>query len=351
MDRAGSVIACIWDFDKTLIPGYMQASLLREYGIDEAALWEEIDALPAKFREKGIRLSDALAYLNYLLELVRSGRLPGLSKAKLMRYGEQLIFFPGIPELFSVLREDVERDERCRVYGITLEHYIISSGHAEMIRGSRVAPLVDGIFACEFLENEIADAAKNFFERSQNRGTAAEKNGTENASEFYDNADQIAFAEIERSSCGADESEIRQVACVIDNTQKTRCLFEINKGSNRNAAIDVNATVDDRNRRVPFCNMIYIADGPSDIPAFSVIRGRGGKAFAVYDPGNEKEFAQNDRMLGEGRIDAYGPADYRLEGATARWLRMHVRKIVQRMLDERERLTEKLVGKPPGHIL
>jgi molybdopterin-biosynthesis enzyme MoeA-like protein len=122
--------------------------------------------LPAKFREKGIRLSDGLAYLNYLLELVRSGRLPGLSKAKLMRYGKQLTFFPGIPELFSVVREDVEQDERRRDYGITLEHYIISRGHAEMIRESRVAPFVDGILACEFLENEIADAAKHFFERS-----------------------------------------------------------------------------------------------------------------------------------------------------------------------------------------
>ena len=31
-----NIIACIWDFDKTLIPGYMQAPLFRRYGIDEA---------------------------------------------------------------------------------------------------------------------------------------------------------------------------------------------------------------------------------------------------------------------------------------------------------------------------
>jgi hypothetical protein len=343
-ERSAKVVACVWDFDRTLIPGYMQGPLLREYGIDEAALWEEIDALPARFREKGIRLSDTLAYLNYLLELVGSGRLRGLSRAKLMRYGEQLTFFPGIPELFSVLKEDVEGDDRCRACGITLEHYIVSSGHGEIIRGSRVAPLVDGIFACEFLEDEIAHAVKGFLERS---GPAPEGN----APPSCENGNQIAFAEIEKSSWEAEERDIQRIACVIDHTQKTRCLFEINKGTNKNAAIDVNATVDDRDRRVPFCNMIYIADGPSDIPAFSLVRSRGGKAFAVYDPANEREFAQNDRMLEEGRIDAYGPADYRLGSPTARWLRMHLGKIVRRILDERAQWTEKLVGRPPEHIL
>jgi hypothetical protein len=354
MDKVGNVVACIWDFDKTLIPGYMQAPLFREYGIDEAALWKEIDALPARLQKKGIRLSDTLAYLNYILELVRSGRLPGLSKAKLACYGEQLTFYPGIPELFSILREDVESDERCRVHGITLEHYIISSGHGEIIRGSRVAPLVDGIFACEFLENEIADAARIFFERAQKMKLAAREkdNISEEMGTFecYENTDQIAFEEMDEIAMGAN-GEIKQIACVIDNTQKTRCLFEINKGSNRNSAIDVNATVDNRNRRVPFHNMIYIADGPSDIPAFSLVRSRGGKAFAVYDPRREKEFVQNDRMLEDGRIDAYGPADYRLESPTARWLRMHVKRIAQRMLDEREQLAERLIGKPPEHFL
>ncbi|MDR0741001.1 MAG: haloacid dehalogenase-like hydrolase [Puniceicoccales bacterium] len=354
MNQAGNVIACIWDFDKTLIPGNMQAPLFREYGIDENVFWKEIDTLSAKFRNRGIRLSDTLAYLNYILELVKQGRLPKLSKAKLMCYGRQLTFFPGIPEFFSVLKEDIAGDERYRAEGITLEHYIISGGHVETIRGSGVAPFVDGIFACEFLEDEIGKEVKNFWERIERKRLSVEQNDDSEEENDYnknhENADQIVFDEIEYSISYGERAEIEQIACAIDNTQKTRCLFEINKGSNKHPAIDVNAAMDESHRRVPFCNMIYIADGPSDIPAFSVIRSHGGKAYAVYDPSQENEFAQNDRMLAEGRIDAYGAADYRLESSTAKWIRMHVKKIAQRILNEREQLQEKLIGKPPGHF-
>jgi hypothetical protein len=353
-ESMGGVIACIWDFDKTLIPGNMQAPMFREYGIDGSVFWKEVDALPSKLLSRGIRLSNTLAYINYILEFVKQGYFHGLSKKKLMGYGQQLTFFPGIPEFFSILKEDITGDERCRAEGITLEHYIVSSGHAETIRGSRVAPFIDGIFACEFLENEIEKEAKDFFGRMEkkrlNIETINDSLVENDSGESRESVDQIVFDEIENTISYDEGMEIRQIASVIDNTQKTRCLFEINKGSNKNPAIDVNATVDDRNRRVPFGNMIYIADGPSDIPAFSVIRSRGGKAFAVYDPNKDGEFVQNDQMLEEGRIDAYGPADYRPDSSTAKWIRMHVKKIAKRILDGREQLREKLIGKPPEHI-
>ena len=37
--------------------------------------------------------------------------------------------------------------------------------------------------------------------------------------------------------------EISQVGMTVDNTIKTRFIFEINKGSNKNPAIDVNSRV------------------------------------------------------------------------------------------------------------
>jgi hypothetical protein len=354
MNGYGTIIACIWDFDRTLIPGYMQAPLFREYGIDELLFWKEIDELPSKLRKKDIHLSETFAYLNYVLELVKMGRLPGLSKEKLMRYGQQLKFFPGIPEIFSILREDIENHGPYRSKGITLEHYIVSSGHCEIIRGSKIAPWIEDIFASEFLGNEIEEEARGFLEKIVKKSMDIER-----GEDFFENGDlrevaedrnQILLQGMGEGEESEGEREVRQIACAVDNTRKTRCLFEINKGSNKNSAINVNAKVKNCDRRIPFENMIYIADGPSDIPAFAVIRERGGKAFAVYDPSNEKEFEQNDRMLAEERIDAYGPTDYRPDSPTAKWIRMHVQKIAKRIFEEREQLAEKRIGKLPEHL-
>ncbi len=40
-------------------------------------------------------------------------------------------------------------------------------------------------------------------------------------------------------------------------------------------------------RKVPFKNMIYIGDGLTDIPCFSLIKNNGGFAFGVFDPRDE----------------------------------------------------------------
>ena len=46
-----NIIACVWDFDKTLIPAYMQAPLFRRYGIDEPTFWSETNALAENYKK------------------------------------------------------------------------------------------------------------------------------------------------------------------------------------------------------------------------------------------------------------------------------------------------------------
>jgi hypothetical protein len=329
----------------------MQAPLFHDYGIDEVSFWAVIDAFSAKLRERNIRLSDTLVYLNFILAAVRQGYFRGFSKEKLTRYGEKLSFFPGVPEIFSILKMDIEGNELYRANKITLEHYIISSGHAEIIRGSQVASFVDNIFACEFLGREIEDEIQKIFQKQKDsQSEQEERSSVEN---FYENDKQISLGDISDSFTFKGQSEgsteIKQIACVVDNTQKTRYLFEINKGCNKNLAIDINSVIGEQNRRIPFRNMIYIADGLSDVPAFSVIRSHGGKAFAVYNPSNEDEFAQNDRLLEEGRIDAYGPADYRPGSSTTKWLRLHVQKIAQKIVSDRALVTSKTANSSSDH--
>lgn len=310
-----NIIACIWDFDKTLIPEYMQSPLFRRYGVNETNFWAETNSLVEHYRRRGYHLSGEIAYLNHLLTYVLSGAMTKLNNHVLRDCGRDIRFYPGIPSFFDQAKTFVTEKEVYRKHDIQLEHYIVSTGLAEMIRGSEIAPYVEGIWGCEFIENPLQP------------GFLQQK-------EFEMNA----------------EAEIAQIGMVIDNTTKTRALFEINKGTNKNPAIDVNANITPEDRRIPFQNMIYIADGPSDIPSFSVVKKGGGKAFAVYNPARPDEFAQNDRLRQVGRIDHYGPADYTATSSTAQWLKLHVQSICDRIVSDREAAVAQRVSRPPRHL-
>jgi hypothetical protein len=74
-----NIIACVWDFDKTLIPEYMQAPLFRRYAVDEARFWAETNALAANYLQRGYHIAPEISYLNHLLTYVLAGKMPGLN--------------------------------------------------------------------------------------------------------------------------------------------------------------------------------------------------------------------------------------------------------------------------------
>lgn len=310
-----NIIACVWDFDKTLIPDYMQAPLFRRYGIDEATFWAETNALADHYRKRGYYIAPEISYLNHLLTYALAGKMPGLSNKILRECGAEIKFYPGLPEFFASSRAWVKAKPEYAKHEIVLEHYVVSTGLAEMIRGSALAPQLDGVWACEFIENPL----------------------------------QPGFLRQKELSIEA-AAGIAQIGIMIDNTTKTRAIFEINKGTNRNPAIDVNAKVSAEDRRIPLQNMIYIADGPSDVPSFSVVKKGGGQTYAVYNPANRAEFAQNDRLRQTGRIDHYGPADYTDNSPTTNWLHMHIEKICDRIVADREAAVALRVSRPPRHL-
>jgi len=310
-----NTIALIWDFDKTLIPDYMQSPLFRRYGIDEANFWAETNALMEHYRSRGYHLAGELGYLNHLLTYVQSGQMAGLNNRILQECGADIRFYPGLPDFFDRAKGFVQEKPKYLEHDISLEHYIVSTGIAPMVRGSAIAKYVDGIWAAEFIENPL----------------------------------QPGFLKQKELPIDAT-AEIAQIGMMIDNTGKTRAIFEINKGSNKNPAIDVNAKMAAEDRRIPVQNMIYIADGPSDVPSFSVVKGGGGRAYAVYNPAKPAEFEQNDRLLQNGRIHGYGPADYTATSSTAQWLRMHVHQICDRIVTDRETAVAQKASKPPRHL-
>jgi molybdopterin-biosynthesis enzyme MoeA-like protein len=306
-----NVIAVIWDFDKTLSPFYMQKPLFEAYDIDEDVFWREVNGLPAFYEKAGIRVPRDTCYLGHLLSYSKSGRMPGLNNARLRELGANITFFPGIPEIFDNLMRVVAKPV-FREGDLRLEHYVVSTGLLEMVRGSKINDKLAGIWASEFIE--------------------------EPAGPGYDVNDC--------PKAGA----ISQIAGFLDNTTKTRALFEINKGVNKEKSITVNDYIPEEERRVPFKNMIYVADGPSDIPSFSVIKKHGGLTFAVYDPNSKEHYKQVLSLHENGRVEHFGAADYREGTETDRWLQAHVERIAERMMDERKRATSSKVSKEPTHI-
>lgn len=105
----------------------------------------------------------------------------------------------------------------------------------------------------------------------------------------------------------------------ITFTEKTRYLFEINKGIPQGEADRspylVNRAVSPEDRRIPFSNMIYLGDGLTDIPCLSLVQKNGGVAFGVFEVSNEgkakralTDFLQQGRVLGM-YAPRYGPDD------------------------------------------
>lgn len=299
-----NIIAVVWDFDKTLLNGYMQEPIFEYYGIDEKNFWTEVGALPAKYmREQGVRVNPETIYLNQFIRDARDGRMQGLNNEKLKSFGKELKFYPGIPELFTKTKEFVEQNEKFREYGIKLEHYIVSTGMAAIIQGSKIAEYVDGIWGCEFIEDN--------------------ENG---------------------------ERRIAEIGYTVDNTTKTRAIFEINKGVNKHPEIDVNIAMPEDARRVKLKNMIYIADGPSDIPAFSVVRGNGGSTYAIYPKGDINAFKQVDILHKNERIDGYSEADYREGSQTYLWIMNRIGSIAEKICEDELSKLNFDISSVPKHL-
>ena len=126
-----------------------------------------------------------------------------------------------------------------------------------------------------------------------------------------------SFTEIFGSSFYEKDGIIAGVKSSISFTEKTKFIFGINKGITseiRENPYNVNTFVENQKRVVPFENMIYLGDGPSDIPCFSMIKGKGGHSIGIKI--NSSWHQDFELELRKREMDAFEP-DYR-EGSELR---------------------------------
>lgn len=194
-----------------------------------------------------------LSYMYIMIKKSQECGIP-LTRKSVMECGRAIELYNGLPEWFDRL------NRFGRENGVTVEHYVLSSGLKEIIEGSEIGKCFKEIFACEFLYGENGEAV--------------------------------------------------WPKTAVNYTAKTQFVYRINKGvldvSNDR---DLNRSTPDSKRRVPFSNMLYIGDGLSDVPCMKMVKAYGGCSIAVHN-NNPRQLEGVSDLLYHSRVDFAFEADY-----------------------------------------
>ena len=250
MTQKKPIVALIYDYDGTLSPGNMQEfGFIQAVGKTAEEFWRMSDSIAI-----GQDASNVLAYMKLMFDEARRHGIK-LRREDFLRFGRDIRLFDGVREWFRLI------NEYGAAHGVKIEHYINSSGLKEIIEGSPIAREFKHVFAGTF----IYDA-----------------NG---------------------------EAEWPGIA--VDYTAKTQFLFKISKGifSARDNK-QVNESMAEEKKRIPFSHMIYFGDGDTDVPCMKIVGMFGGHSIAVYDPQNERKKATAAKLKRQGRVAFAVPAVY-----------------------------------------
>ncbi len=244
--------AIIYDFDGTLAHRNLQeCSFIPSINMDRDQFWDEVKQMTN--RENA---DEILVYMHLMLAKARDRKVD-VTREMLRDHGRAAPLFNGLEDFSWFKRINAFANER----GLDLQHYIISSGIEDMIRGCRIQEAFHRIYASKYIYS----------------GEVAAWPGV-----------------------------------AINYTTKTQYLFRINKGVENhwdNKAI--NQYMPEHSRPIPFERMIFLGDGASDIPTMKMLTYQGGHSIAVYDEQCEKEDLEKiHALIADSRADFVAPANY-----------------------------------------
>ena len=214
-------VAIICDCDNTLMPD-LPSLLLKDNGIEPQAFWDNIDVLVKDGWDPPI------AWMTELIKLIQDGKIKQDTNEKLAEFSASVETYPGASTFIDEINSKLGTDS-----DVAVEGYVVSSGIESMMKGSKIGNSFTDIFG----------------------GRLYEQDGI-----------------------------IAGIKSSVTFTEKTKFIFAINKGITsqiREKPYDVNDFIPVEERRIPFENMIYLGDGPSDIPCFSMIEKLGGTSIAI----------------------------------------------------------------------
>ena len=243
-------MAIAYDFDGTLSPGNMQEhQFLPDLGVRAADFWAEVYQLA--------HTHQADMVLCYMFLMLQKATAAGVlvRRRDFQAWGKTLPLFPGVKEWFARL------SAYGRARGVDLEHYLISSGNAELVAGTLIAGRFAKVYASKFLFDE--------------------------------------------------EGIAQWPALAVNYTSKTQYLFRINKDTHDlSDNSTVNEHIEKHKRSIPFQRIVYVGDGLTDLPCFRLVKAEGGLSIGVFDPSITSSRQTVDRYHREGRVDSVAPAIY-----------------------------------------
>ena len=226
------------------------------------------------------------AYLYKIIELNKT--LPRdkiITQQTLQQWGALTPLYPGVVDIFSHLQELASLSSA----NVQLEFYVISSGLETVVRSSAIAHHFADIWGCDF-------------------------------------------------HC-ADDGAISFPKRIVSFTDKTRYLFQISKGivgeGSHTKPFEVNKKFKADDKRIPMDQMIFIGDGYTDIPCFSLVSKMGGIPIAVCDKEDHQKWQKAWGFLEENRVKHWAVGDY-TKGSTL-WVSLSssVEKIIHKISQRR----------------
>lgn len=247
MDKQTTIVAIMYDFDKTLSTTDMQNySFIPNLGLTPEEFW----GATSKFTEKE-GVERILSYMYMMVYLAKQKGIK-LTHKELNSMGKNIEYFPGVETWFKRINNYGKEK------GVKVEHYLVSSGTREIVEGCSIAKEFTKIYGCEF---------------------------------YFD----------------PETGEPLWPKLAINYTQKTQYFFRISKGAT-NQGDDTKINEKTVNRRIPYSNIIYLGDGMTDVPSMVLVKQNGGSAIAIYDKKNSNGIKA---LLKGGRVNYACQANYK----------------------------------------